>query len=249
MGREAVKQCQLWVLNIAMSSSVICGVHHWAYLRLLEVEAHLICTLRKWITVRKREGKVKEFLTHGRERGRGEDREVSGELVSLHLPGIWGIQKRKHWVMLLAMDPSPAPAASVCLHQVCWLFLELWHNKSRQQGQGHFAVPRVLLPWRAIYLGHDESQAKLNSSKAATRTILCSCINIKIVEYPKLEGTTKIIEVLILASHRTHKNHTMCTVVCRYYRCDAKVPNICEYLEGLHKESDRDTTLNTSNSS
>lgn len=40
------------------------------------------------MTVRKRGGEVKEFLTPERERGRGEDREVCGELVSLHLPGI-----------------------------------------------------------------------------------------------------------------------------------------------------------------
>lgn len=120
---------------------------------------------------------MKETLIPEREGGRGPDGEVPGELVPLYLQGIWEIQSRKRWVALLGMDPSPAPAASVCLHQVRCLFLVLWHNKSRQQAQGYFTVPRVLLPWRTTYLGHDESQAKFNNSKVAARAILCSYIH------------------------------------------------------------------------
>lgn len=169
--------------------------------------------------------------------------------MSLHLPGIRGIQKRRHWMVLLAMDPSPAPAASICLHQVSWLFLLLWHNKNRQQGQGHFAVPRVLLPWRAIYLGHDERQAKLKNSKAPAWAILCSYINIRIIDYPQLERTTRVTEVPLLALCRTSSRITLYALLYEILRmwCKEGLPNVFyKYQEGLHKESDRDITLNTS---
>lgn len=56
---------------MAMPSNVNCGVHHRAHSRLLAVDAHLNCTLRKWITVRKRGGEVKEFLIPEREKRKG----------------------------------------------------------------------------------------------------------------------------------------------------------------------------------
>lgn len=108
---------------------------------------------------------VKQILISEREGRKRPDGKVPVELVSLYLRRVWRIQSRKRWVVLLEMDPSPASAVSVCLHQICCLFLVFWHNKNRQQSQGHFAVPRVLLPRRAIYLSHDESEIKFKTQQ------------------------------------------------------------------------------------
>lgn len=128
------------------------------------------------VAERKQGVEVKEILRPWRKGGRKLDVEVPRELVPLHPAGLWEIGMwNTEWC---CWDPSPVPVASFCLHQVFWLFLLPWYSKSRQQGQGFFAVPIGLLPWTAAYLDHEESQAKLKSGKTAAKTILCCCINI-----------------------------------------------------------------------
>lgn len=95
----------------------------------------------------------------------------SPELVPLHLPGLRG-----KGVVILGLDPSPVPVASVCL-QVFLLFLVHLRNKSRQQGSKPLCSPQGSAAFRATCLDHEERWAKLkNCSQGNFNAVLSTLL-------------------------------------------------------------------------
>lgn len=169
---KAVKKHQIWLLNVGRSDSITVESTTLLIQDLLQqMHIWIVCwgngllllqgnTEQKW----RRSWDLKR-------KKEGSQMWKSPELVPLHLPGLRG-----KGVVILELDPSPVPVASVCL-QVFLLFLVLLHNKSRQQGSKPLCSPQGSAAFRATCLDHEERWAKLkNCSQGNFNAVLSTLL-------------------------------------------------------------------------